>query len=219
MLRAGAAYLPLDPATPPDRVAAVLQDAGCRHVLTASVAVERDHLLPVTLVGLDAALRDAHRTHIPVPETATGPDDPAYLLFTSGSTGRPKGVVIRHRGAVNLVRWAYRAYRDDELARTLAVTPTTFDLSVFELFVPLARGCQVHILDSVLDLSDAPAHARGATLLNTVPSAVATLAERGTLPASLRTVNVVGEPLTMRPGAHPARHPPRRPRGQPVRAQ
>ncbi|WP_326585325.1 amino acid adenylation domain-containing protein [Streptomyces sp. NBC_00481] len=196
VLRAGAAYLPLDPATPPDRVAAVLQDAGCRHVLTASAAVERDHLLPVTLVDLDAALRDAHRTHIPVPETATGPDDPAYLLFTSGSTGRPKGVVIRHRGAVNLVRWAGRAYRDDELARTLAVTPTTFDLSVFELFVPLARGCQVHILDSVLDLSDAPAHARGATLLNTVPSAVTTLAERGTLPASLRTVNVAGEPLT-----------------------
>ncbi|MDG4865822.1 AMP-binding protein, partial [Streptomyces sp. T-3] len=180
---------------PPGRIAAVIEDAGCRHVLVGSVAVDREQFFPIQLVDLDTVIAEGRRDAMPVPLPDTRPDDPAYLLFTSGSTGRPKGVVIPHRGAVNLINWSGSVYSGDELARTLAVTPTTFDLSVFELFVPLAHGGEVRLLDSVLDLLDAPAHAHEATLLNTVPSAVATLIERGALPSSLRTVNVAGEPF------------------------
>jgi amino acid adenylation domain-containing protein len=198
VMRAGAAYLPLDPAWPAARLAAVVADAGCRRVLVdALVDAEpvRRQLLPVRTLVLAELLAAGGRSAAPAPRRA-GPDDPAYLLFTSGSTGRPKGVVIPHRAAVNLVRWAGGAFSPAELARTLAVTPTTFDLSVFELFVPLAHGGEVRLLDSVLDLLRSPAHAADATLLNTVPSAVAALLERDALPAGLRVVNMAGEALT-----------------------
>nr|ABI22131.1 putative non-ribosomal peptide synthetase [Streptomyces lavendulae] len=195
VLRSGAAYLPLDAATPPARLAAVVEDAGCRHVLVGDVPVERGQFFPVRTLDVDAVLAAGPAEPVP-PRPLTTPDDPAYLLFTSGSTGRPKGVVIPHRGPVNLIRWAGREFGTDALARTLAVTPTTFDLSVFELFTPLAHGCEVRLLDGVLDLVDSPAHAADATLLNTVPSAVASLLEQDALPAGLSVVNVAGEPLT-----------------------
>ncbi|MEV6683839.1 amino acid adenylation domain-containing protein [Streptomyces sp. NPDC051130] len=195
VLRSGAAYVPLDPATPSVRLAAVVEDAGCRHVLVGDLPVDRGQFFPVRTLDVDAILaQDPAEPAVPRPPTT--PDDPAYVLFTSGSTGRPKGVVIPHRGPVNLVRWAGAEFGTDALARTLAVTPTTFDLSVFELFTPLAHGCEVRLLDSVLDLVDGPAHAADATLLNTVPSAVASLLEQDALPAGLSVVNVAGEPLT-----------------------
>ena len=64
----------------------------------------------------------------------------AYVIYTSGSTGRPKGVAIEHRSAVALVRWARREFPAEEPARVLASTSICFDLSVFELFVPLSLG-------------------------------------------------------------------------------
>ncbi|MEU3723200.1 amino acid adenylation domain-containing protein [Streptomyces sp. NPDC031705] len=195
VLRSGAAYLPLDAATPPARLAAAVQDAGCGHVLVGDGPVDRGQFFPVRTMDVGAILADGAPDPV-VPQPSITSDDPAYLLFTSGSTGRPKGVVIPHRGPVNLVRWAGLEFGTDALARTLAVTPTTFDLSVFELFTPLAHGCEVRILDSVLDLLEGPAHAEGATLLNTVPSAVTSLLEQDALPAGLSVVNVAGEPLT-----------------------
>lgn len=195
VLRSGAAYLPLDAATPAARIAAVVEDAGCRHVLVGSVPVDRRQFSPVRTLDVDAVLAGGDADPV-APRPPVTPDDPAYVLFTSGSTGRPKGVVIPHRGAVNLVRWAGREFGTDALARTLAVTPTTFDLSVFELFTPLAHGCEVRLLDGVLDLLDSPAHAAGATLLNTVPSAVAGLLEHDALPTDLSVVNVAGEPFS-----------------------
>jgi amino acid adenylation domain-containing protein len=194
VLRSGAAYVPLDAAMPMTRLAAAVEDAGCQQVLVGAAWAAQGHLLPVRMVPMEE-LFVGNGLYSPEPVPVT-PDDPAYLLFTSGSTGRPKGVVIPHRGAVNLVRWAGTAFGTRDLARTLAVTPTTFDLSVFELFVPLAHGCEVRLLDSALDLLDAPAHAAGATLLNTVPSAVAALLEQHALPADLRVLNMAGEPLT-----------------------
>ncbi|MEU9419272.1 amino acid adenylation domain-containing protein [Streptomyces sp. NPDC048272] len=196
VLRSGAAYLPLDAGSPASRLAAVVADAGCRHVIVGDIPVDRGQFFPVRVMELDAVLAAADPDPV-APQPDTGPDDPAYLLFTSGSTGRPKGVVIPHRGAVNLVRWAGAEFGAEALARTLAVTPTTFDLSVFELFTPLAHGGEVRILNSVLDLAESPAYAADATLLNTVPSAVAALLERDALPAGLKVVNVAGEPFTV----------------------
>lgn len=191
VLRAGAAYVPFDTSAPPARLAAVLEDAGCRCVLTSAAFAAVDRGLPVRTLVLERL--DPVET--PPPDPGSTPDDPAYVLFTSGSTGRPKGVVIPHRGAANLIGWAGGVFTPAELAMTLAVTPATFDLSVFEMFVPLAHGGSVIMLGSALDLADTPPHAAGATLLNTVPSAVAGLLEQGALPAGLRVVNMAGEPL------------------------
>ena len=124
---------------------------------------------------------------------APTPDHLAYLIYTSGSTGRPKGVAIEHRSAAALVAWSRQAFRDEELAGVAAVTSISFDLSVFELFVPLARGGRVILADDALALPDAPG-AGEVTLLNTVPSSASELERAGTLPPAA-TVNLAGEPL------------------------
>jgi amino acid adenylation domain-containing protein len=118
----------------------------------------------------------------------------AYLIYTSGSTGRPKGVAITHASAVRFVAWAGETYSCDELAGVLAATSINFDLSIFEIFVPLSFGGAVILAENALVLPKLPA-AGEVTLINTVPSALAALLDLGPLPPSVRTVNLAGEPL------------------------
>src|SRR5262249_13719401 len=118
----------------------------------------------------------------------------AYVLYTSGSTGRPKGVMITHHSPVAFVHWAATVFSAEELAGVLAATSLCFDLSVFELFVPLSVGGTVIVAQDALQLPTLPA-VPAVTLLNTVPSVLAAVLRGGSLPASVRTVNLAGEPL------------------------
>jgi len=120
--------------------------------------------------------------------------DLAYVLYTSGSTGRPKGVEVTHRSAVALLDWAAGVFEPDELAGVLAATSISFDLSVFEIFLPLSRGGTVILARDVLALPGLPA-AEEVTLINTVPSALAELLRAGALPPRIRTVCLAGEAL------------------------
>src|SRR5262249_42861048 len=108
-----------------------------------------------------------------LPRTAE-PGNLAYVIFTSGSTGRPKGVAIEHGSAVALVAWAREVFDTDDLGGMLASTSIAFDLSVFEIFAPLAWGGRVILASNVLALRDLPA-AADVRLVNTVPSAMAEL--------------------------------------------
>jgi microcystin synthetase protein McyA len=85
----------------------------------------------------------------PGPPTAV-----AYVIYTSGSTGRPKGVAIEHRSAVTLLYWAQQVFSKEDLTGVLASTSICFDLSVFELFVPLSFGGKVIIAEDALKLTD-----------------------------------------------------------------
>ncbi|MEV4512406.1 amino acid adenylation domain-containing protein [Dactylosporangium sp. NPDC049525] len=139
--RAGAAYLPLDPAYPPDRLAFVIADAGVSTVLTESAFAAR--------FGAASLLIDAVSDVAPAtaPETATGPADPAYVLYTSGSTGRPKGVVVPH-GALAAFVAAMADVTGPQKGRAwLALTSLSFDISGLELFLPLSRGGRVVVAD------------------------------------------------------------------------
>jgi amino acid adenylation domain-containing protein len=131
-------------------------------------------------------------------ESLTGnhvaPEQLAYVLYTSGSTGRPKGVALEHRNALALVCWAKEFYPAEDLRYVLASTSVCFDLSVFEIFVPLCCGGALVLVDSPLELHRAPARDQ-VTLINTVPSAISELASAGHVPDSVRTVNLAGEPL------------------------
>ena len=80
------------------------------------------------------------------------PDNLAYVIYTSGSTGQPKGVAIEHRNTVALLHWAKSVFTNDELSGVLASTSICFDLSIFELFVPLSWGGKVIWLENVLHL-------------------------------------------------------------------
>src|SRR5262249_25041607 len=118
----------------------------------------------------------------------------AYVIYTSGSTGKPKGVGIEHRSAVTLLRWAKESYGSEALAGVLASTSLCFDLSIFELFVPLSWGGKGIVAENALMLPELAA-AGQVTLINTVPSAMAELVRAKGVPRSVRTVNLAGEPL------------------------
>jgi amino acid adenylation domain-containing protein len=127
------------------------------------------------------------------PELALSPHNLAYVIYTSGSTGEPKGVAIEHRNTVNLLCWAKGTYGPSELAGVLGSTSICFDLSVFEFFVPLSWGGKIILAENVLSLREG-IH-QGITLVNTVPSAMAALLAAGSLPGSVRVVNLAGEPV------------------------
>ena len=108
------------------------------------------------------------------------------MIYTSGSTGKPKGVAIEHRSLVSLLDWAREHYSGEDLAGVLASTSICFDLSLFELFVPLSWGGTVILAEDVLHLADYPSRDK-VTLINTVPTAIAELIKVGAMPDSIRT--------------------------------
>ncbi|MCW3814404.1 non-ribosomal peptide synthetase [Micromonospora sp. DR5-3] len=190
VLKAGACYVPLDPAYPPARVAFMTADSGVRQVLTRADLADR---FPGTAIPVDRLDPTGDGTDPAVPAT---PADLAYVIYTSGSTGRPKGVAIEHRSASVLMQWARQTFDDTELGGMLAATSVCFDLSVFEIFAPLCWGGRVLLVDNVLALAAPGADGLPVTLVNTVPSAMGELLTAGALPESVRTVCLAGEPLT-----------------------
>ncbi|NAZ38093.1 MupA/Atu3671 family FMN-dependent luciferase-like monooxygenase, partial [Rubellimicrobium sp. CFH 75288] len=138
-MRTGAAYLPLDPAYPPDRTALCLADSEAGIVLTHSALAPRLPAHGARLLLADTVPDAAPEA--PAPEAPLDPDAPAYLIYTSGSTGRPKGVVVTHRNLANFL-----AGMDAALGPPgpwLAVTSLSFDISILELFWTLSRGAHV----------------------------------------------------------------------------
>ncbi|SCF08331.1 amino acid adenylation domain-containing protein [Micromonospora haikouensis] len=192
VLKAGAAYVPLDPAYPPARVAFMTEDSGARLVLTRTGLADRFGRAALPLDTLDVAAAPADR-----PDTDADPSSLAYVIYTSGSTGRPKGVAIEHRSASVLMGWTRSAFCAQELGGVLAATSVCFDLSVFEIFGPLCWGGRVLLVDNVLALAGPDAAALPVTLVNTVPSAMSELLAADALPAGVRTVCLAGEPLTV----------------------
>lgn len=134
VLRAGAAYLPLDLAHPDERLARILSSAQPACVLAAAEVSARMDGVPVLAPDQWTALSFA------APWADPAPSDAAYVIYTSGSTGEPKGVVIEHRPIVNRLLWMREHYgiRSDD--RVLQKTPATFDVSVWEFFLPLLCG-------------------------------------------------------------------------------
>jgi len=147
--RAGGAYLPLDPAYPPDRLGFMLADSGARVLVGRrgragglAESLARD----LNVVWLDDAAAQAAQAAAPAGTSpvAVAAGQLAYVIYTSGSTGRPKGVLSGHRGLVNRLAWMQQAYRLAPGERVLHKTPFIFDASVWELAWPLmAGGCLV----------------------------------------------------------------------------
>ncbi|MFE1174091.1 amino acid adenylation domain-containing protein [Streptomyces sp. NPDC058773] len=200
VLRAGAAFLPLDPAHPGERLARTLEDARARLLLAESGVPFAPPGVPV----LDpAAAQDtiAARPAGSAP-VATDPDALAYVMYTSGSTGRPKGVAVPHRGIRNRVRWAVGTYGFSAADRMLQKTALTFDASVWEFFGPLISGGTVVIppdgteRDPAL-MAEVLLRER-ITVLQGVPTFLRTLAEEPGLSrcTALRLLFSAGEPLT-----------------------
>ena len=140
ILKAGAAYVPLDPEYPPQRLASMMTDAQIAVLLTHGGLSEHLPAVPCPIVRLDADRRLLERHATSNPVTEVGPDDLAYVIFTSGSTGQPKGAENTHRGICNRLFWMQDAYALDGSDRVLQKTPFSFDVSVWEFFWPLMTG-------------------------------------------------------------------------------
>ncbi|MGW2708834.1 amino acid adenylation domain-containing protein [Streptomyces sp. NPDC001356] len=203
VLKAGAAYVPIDPGYPADRIALMLDDARPVLVLTSEQAEDRVPGHGPARLVLDAprtrAAVAAHPGHDLTDAERTAPLGalhPAYAIYTSGSTGRPKGVLVAHRSVANLAAWAGDTFTPAQLARVLAATSLNFDVSVFEMFGALLNGGSVEIVPSLLSLADPPAGPYTASLLSGVPSALAQIHGTGGLHAEAGTVVMAGEPLS-----------------------
>ncbi|HEX7735313.1 MAG TPA: amino acid adenylation domain-containing protein, partial [Ktedonobacteraceae bacterium] len=192
-LKTGGAYVPLDPRYPAERLAFMLQDSQASLLLTLQQVEERDGALPFRALTLHWETPHGERTENP--GRAIPAESLAYVIYTSGSTGQPKGVALTHRGASALLSWARQHFSSQQLARVLASTSICFDLSIFELWVPLACGGTVLLAEDVLQGFDR-AEEQAVTLLNTVPSALTALLSLGDLPTSLTSVNLAGEALS-----------------------
>jgi len=202
ILKAGAAYVPIDPTLPLERLRYLLRVTETRVVLTqpewiGSIQWPAD----VTLVVVDDRTDDgliSAGDPLPMP----CPSDLAYVIFTSGSTGIPKGVMIDHRGAVNTCLDINRRFDIQPSDRVLALSSLSFDLSVYDIFGTLAAGGAIVLPDA--DASKDPSHwlacldRHQVTIWNSVPALLELLltqlaTEQRRLPASIRTVLLSGD--------------------------
>jgi natural product biosynthesis luciferase-like monooxygenase protein len=155
IMKAGAAYLPLDPEYPRERIAFMIEDSGTSMVVTTAAiasALEIDSRLAFVI---DDAQPHPGGAATALPQVT--PDSAAYVIYTSGSTGRPKGVVVTHRNVMNLFAGMAGRIPHDPPGRWLAVTSLSFDISVLELCWTLAHGFTVVLhSDTVQAESQAP---------------------------------------------------------------
>jgi amino acid adenylation domain-containing protein len=139
VLKAGAAYVPVEIASPVDRIGYMLQDAKSRFVITqealASIFPES-----VELICLDRDRVTIQQQKDDRPAAKCASEQPAYIIYTSGSTGRPKGVVIPHRAIVNYLSWCTQAYCMENGAGSIVTSTVAFDLTVTTLWAPLVTG-------------------------------------------------------------------------------
>ncbi|MBD2489455.1 non-ribosomal peptide synthetase [Aulosira sp. FACHB-615] len=194
ILKAGGAYIPLDPNYPSERIAFILEDTQAPVLLTqtALLAAMPPHQAKVICLDTDWHHISQHNQENLVTEVTT--ENLAYIIYTSGSTGKPKGVMIQHASTVAMLDWSDKTFSREARAGVLASTSICFDLSVFEMFVPLSCGGKVILIENALYISNLPATC-GVTLINTVPSVIAQLLQTDHIPASVQTVNIAGEPL------------------------
>ncbi|EJM97622.1 non-ribosomal peptide synthetase [Herbaspirillum sp. YR522] len=203
IMKAGAAYVPMDPDHPPQRLQYFIDDSRTRLLLThAPVWAQLQGLAPgcapVDVGTLDLSAQPRHN-----PGLALHPEQLAYVIYTSGSTGQPKGAANRHASLWNRLAWMQQAYQLESSDRVLQKTPFGFDVSVWEFFWPLMTGAEL-VMAAPGEHRD-PARlaalidSAGITTLHFVPSMLQAFVNDGdgVRCPSLRRVICSGEALPM----------------------
>ncbi|HKQ08678.1 MAG TPA: amino acid adenylation domain-containing protein [Blastocatellia bacterium] len=145
VLKAGGAYLPLDPAYPPDRIAYMLESSQAPLLLTRQALGLSLDGLAAEVIAVDSIRHDlAHRSSAS-PHVEIAPENLAYLIYTSGSTGRPKGVGVPHASLLNLIHWTRDTYQVTAADRATLLAGISFDAAVWETWPYLTAGASLHI--------------------------------------------------------------------------
>jgi len=195
VLKSGGAYVPMDPKYPAERIAYMIEDSAPKVLLTQTSL----NSLLTNIISTDVPVFDMHTNGLTssyVSDENLSTDNNnlnsqhlAYVSYTSGSTGKPKGVAVEHRNVVNFVLWASSEFPPIELTKSIFATSLNFDLSVFELFVPLISGGTVRLVNDALAIAQAPADI---SLINAVPSAVTALLDMRAIPDCVQLMNFGG---------------------------
>ncbi|WP_158625670.1 non-ribosomal peptide synthetase [Corallococcus carmarthensis] len=198
ILKAGGAWVPVDPMLPRERLAFMLEDSGATVLVTQAPLLERfPEAHRARALCLDVEREDLAGESVLAPASGVGPRNLAYVLYTSGSTGTPKGTAIEHRGVCNLVAHEATAYGIGPGSRVLQFASLSFDLSVEEIFTTLCGGATL-VLAPLEDLMPGEPLRKllrdeALTVISLTPATLAATAPEG-LPA-LRTVISGGEAL------------------------
>jgi tyrocidine synthetase-3 len=149
VLKAGCGYLPMDPSFPDDRIMYMYEDSKARVLISQSSLKDKFNQLGGTsIVFIDGDERKISINSIEKPVLETNSQSIAYTIYTSGSTGKPKGVIVHHEAVINLIESMSKVpgIKEDDIL--LAVVTLSFDMSVFELFVPLSAGATMVVASS-----------------------------------------------------------------------
>jgi amino acid adenylation domain-containing protein len=148
ILKAGAAYLPIDPDYPQDRIVFMLSDSSASTVITSRKYQQSSFTPQTKTLSVETLLQQSASNPVSAPDIAVSSHDLAYILYTSGSTGRPKGVLIEHRNIVNLLfsMLNFPGITADD--RLLGVTTVSFDIAGLELFLPQLVGATLVLADA-----------------------------------------------------------------------
>lgn len=191
ILKVGATYLPIELSYPDEHIQFMLTDAGVYQILTLSSYAQKFSNFNGKLTFLDKTTQHPSITN-PLQDVSS--TQLAYILYTSGSTGRPKAVAVEHRNVVALLSAASKDFTDDDLQGVLAATTYSFDPSVLETFLPLTQGGRVILVENILQLINLPYSAQVKWVAG-VPSSISELLNSTSIPASVQTVSMIGEPL------------------------
>ncbi|MFB7126381.1 amino acid adenylation domain-containing protein [Kitasatospora sp. NPDC056273] len=205
--KAGAGYVPLDPANPAERLSHVLADCGAPVLVTESPLTALTESFAGARVFVDRDEQAIAARRADAPARPGDPDHLAYVIYTSGSTGKPKGVMVTQHGLVNHLRWAARDLVTGEGGAPL-FSSVAFDLPATNLYVPLITGQPVHVLPADLDLSGlgpALAAAGPFSFVKLTPGHLELLSHQLTAEQCerlARLILVAGEALTARTANH-----------------
>jgi amino acid adenylation domain-containing protein/non-ribosomal peptide synthase protein (TIGR01720 family) len=199
ILKAGKAYVPIDPDYPAERLGYILDDSNCSIVLSEAKFLEK-------LSGdlgrrfVDAREVGGNRKDNPTPRTS--PDHLAYVIYTSGSTGNPKGCQVEHGNLFHYLYWANQYYFDDgEVGCFGLYSSLSFDLTVTSLFLPLLRGKALHVFPSEAELTDIlPAYMNAESAMDCIkltPSHISLLKQLRPTSTNVRLAIVGGEALSI----------------------
>lgn len=180
ILKAGGAYVPIDPQYPAKRIEYIEQDSNCKLTIDGNF--------------IEKFKNKRNNYSAKNPSVAISPQHLAYIIYTSGSTGKPKGVMLEHRNAVAMLSWAKEEFANTEFETLYAPTSYCFDLSVYEMFYPLSIGKKLRILKDGLEI-EKYLKKEDKILINTVPSVIKALTEKGVTFKGVTAINMAGEPI------------------------
>lgn len=184
-------YVPIDVKYPSQRVEYIIEDAGLELILTDSKNKDK---IPESYKGEVLCIESIEDKPDYQYLSQDDKDRTAYLIYTSGSTGKPKGVEISHKNAIAFLNWSKKEFNDTPYQLMYAVTSYCFDLSVFEILLPLIQGKSIRFLNSALEIEDYLETDQN-VFINTVPSVVRTLLDQEICWENVEALNMAGEPV------------------------